>query len=90
MDKEGGFKVDGKIRRDPKFPVGVMDVVTVVKTGESYRLLFDSKGRFIMVNLKKDSEARTKLLKVHKKIVGPNKIPYIVTHDAKTIRFPHP
>ena len=32
MDKEGGFKVDGKIRRDRKFPVGVMDVVTVVKT----------------------------------------------------------
>jgi len=22
--------------------------------------------------------------------MGPNKIPYIVTHDARTIRFPHP
>jgi ribosomal protein S4E len=32
MDKEGGFKVDNKIRRDHKFPVGVMDTFTVVKT----------------------------------------------------------
>ena len=32
MDKEGGFKIDGKVRRDKKFPVGVMDVVTVVKS----------------------------------------------------------
>jgi len=22
--------------------------------------------------------------------MGPNKVPYIVTHDARTIRFPHP
>lgn len=25
-----------------------------------------------------------------KKILGPNKIPYIVTHDGRTIRFPNP
>lgn len=35
-------------------------------------------------------EANIKLLKVTKKAVGPNKIPYVVTHDARTIRFPHP
>ena len=27
---------------------------------------------------------------ITKKEVGPNKIPYVVTHDARTIRFPHP
>lgn len=32
MDKEAGFRVDNKIRRDAKFPVGVMDVLSVVKT----------------------------------------------------------
>ena len=89
MDKEGGFKVDNKIRRDRKFPVGVMDVVTVAKTNESYRVLYDVKGRFTIVKLK-DSEAKFKLLKVKKRAVGPNKIPYIVTHDSRTIRFPHP
>lgn len=29
-------------------------------------------------------------MKIKKKAVGPNKIPYIVTHDSRTIRFPHP
>ena len=89
MDKEAGIKVDNKIRRDAKFPVGIMDVVNIVKTNESYRMLFDAKGRFTLVQIK-ESEAKLKLLKVKTKAVGPNKIPYIVTHDSRTIRFPHP
>lgn len=66
-----------------------MDVLSVVKTGENYRLLYDEKGRFTLVSVK-GPEANFKLCKVAKKAVGPNKIPYIVTHDARTIRFPHP
>ena len=51
--------------------------------------MFDVKGRFILVKIK-ESEARSKLMKVKTKAVGPNKIPYIVTNDGRTIRFPHP
>ena len=89
MDKEAGFKVDNKIRRDAKFPVGVMDVISVVKTNEHYRMLYDVKGRFTLLPIK-DTEAKFKLCKVKTKAVGPNKIPYIVTNDSRTIRFPHP
>lgn len=89
MDKDGGFKIDNKTRRDVRFPVGVMDVLSVSKTNEHYRMLYDVKGRFTLVPIK-DSEAKIKLLKVKTKAVGPNKIPYIVTHDGRTIRFPHP
>lgn len=32
MDKDAGFKIDNKVRRDARFPVGVMDVLTVAKT----------------------------------------------------------
>jgi small subunit ribosomal protein S4e len=66
-----------------------MDVLNVVKTSESFRLLYDEKGRFTLVKIN-DKEASFKLCKIVKKAVGPNKIPYIVTHDARTIRFPHP
>ena len=66
-----------------------MDVLTIVKTGESYRLLYDEKGRFTLVKIN-GSEANFKLCKVVNRAVGPNKIPYIVTHDSRTIRFPHP
>ncbi len=66
-----------------------MDVLNVVKTGENYRLLYDEKGRFTLVSIKAP-ESNFKLCKIVKKAVGPNKIPYVVTHDARTIRFPHP
>jgi len=66
-----------------------MDVVSIEKTGENFRLLYDVKGRFVLRNLSNE-EAKFKICKVTKKSTGPNKIPYIVTHDARTIRFPHP
>ncbi len=52
-------------------------------------MLYDVKGRFTLVPIK-DVESKFKLLKVKARAVGSNKIPYIVTHDGRTIRFPHP
>jgi len=88
-DKEGNIAVDGKIRKDPRFPAGLMDVISIKKTGELYRVLYDVKGRFILRNIGQE-EGKFKLCKITKKSVGPNKIPYIVTHDGRTIRFPNP
>jgi len=88
-DKEGNIAVDGKIRKDPRFPTGLMDIISIKKTGELYRVLYDVKGRFILRNVSQE-EGKFKLCKITKKSVGPNKIPYIVTHDGRTIRFPNP
>jgi small subunit ribosomal protein S4e len=87
--KEGNIAVDGKIRKDPKFPVGFMDVLSLVKTKTHYRLLYDCKGRFGL-NKITPSEAEFKLCKVKNRAMGPKGIPYIVTHDGRTIRFPDP
>merc|ERR1711968_225436 len=38
--------VDGKIRNDINYPAGFMDVVSLEKTGEHFRLLYDIRGRF--------------------------------------------
>lgn len=56
------IKVDGKVRTDPNYPAGFMgmfshvyhnfdywqllDVITIEKTGEFFRLIYDVKGRF--------------------------------------------
>jgi len=66
-----------------------MDVLTLEKTNENFRILYDAKGRFVLKTLKAD-EAKFKLCKVIGKRVGPNKVPYLVTHDGRTIRYPHP
>ena len=88
-DKEGNVKVDNKPRKDHGYPTGLMDVVTIEKTKENFRILYDVKGRFILKKIKSD-EAKFKLCKVKSRAVGPNKIPYIVTHDGRTFRYPDP
>lgn len=89
MAKEGLIKVDNRVRKDTNFPCGIMDVITIEKTGEFFRILLDVKGRFQPHRIGAE-EAKFKLCKVTKKAMGKNKIPYIVTNDGRTIRYPHP
>ena len=84
--KEGLVRVDKRVRRDPKYPVGLMDVIDLPKVGVSYRVLYDAKGRFTFVRLPAKENA-FKLCRVQRKMVGPNKVAYLVTHDGRTLRF---
>jgi len=79
------IKVDGKVRTDNCYPAGFMDVISIEKTGEFFRLLYDVKGRFVCHRIGAE-ESAYKLGKVKRVGVGKNSIPYIVTHDARTIR----
>jgi len=83
------IKVDGKIRTDHTYPAGLMDVVSIEKTKEHFRLLYDTKGRFRVHKISPE-EASYKLCRVKDVKKGPKGINYIVTHDARTIRFPDP
>lgn len=98
-------KVDSKIRTDLNFPSGFMDVVSIDKTNEHYRLLYSTKGRFVLHTLKKHpKELNFKLCKVKKSghakkaSMGQNPfkhgkaktVPYIITTDGRTIRYPDP
>jgi small subunit ribosomal protein S4e len=97
------IKVDGKVRTDMNFPTGFMDVLTIEKTGENYRVLYDTKGRFIL-NKVNEKEAQYKLCRVKKLSIGDKNsigknpfaagaagsVPFIVTHDGRTIRYPDP
>jgi len=97
-------EVDGKIRTDLNFPAGLMDVVRIQKTNEAFRVLYDVKGRFVLHELKDQKEAGLKLARVNnvskasKATIGhnpfqagqPGTIPYLVTHDGRTIRYPDP
>ncbi|ROT73457.1 small ribosomal subunit protein eS4 [Penaeus vannamei] len=83
------IRVDGKIRTDKNYPTGFMDVVSIQKTGEHFRILYDVKGRFIAHRIT-DEEAKYKLCKVTKVCVGPKKVPYLTTSDGRTLRYPDP
>ncbi|WBW71260.1 40S ribosomal protein S4 [Schizosaccharomyces osmophilus] len=83
------IKVDGKVRTDNTFPTGFMDVISIEKTGEHFRLVYDIKGRFTVHRITAE-EAKYKLCKVKRVQLGAKGIPFIVTHDGRTIRYPDP
>uniref|UniRef100_A0A803PWV8 glucan endo-1,3-beta-D-glucosidase n=3 Tax=Cannabis sativa TaxID=3483 RepID=A0A803PWV8_CANSA len=81
--------VDGKVRTDKTYPSGFMDVVSIPKTNENFRLLYDTKGRFRLHSVR-DDEAKFKLCKVRSVQFGQKGIPYLNTYDGRTIRYPDP
>lgn len=96
-------EVDGKVRTDINYPLGFMDVVRIAKTEEQFRVLYDVKGRFVLHRIPQ-AEAGYKLCRVvkvakaNKASIGHNPflpgqrgaIPFLVTHDGRTIRYPNP
>jgi ribosomal protein S4E len=96
-------EVDKRIRTDINYPTGFQDVVEVAKTNDHFRVLYDVKGRFVLHSIEKEEStwklARVNQLRVGSKAsVGRNpfakgvvaSIPYIVTHDGRTIRYIDP
>merc|ERR1712224_541003 len=70
------IKVDGKVRTD-----------------EHFRMLYDSKGRFVVHRLNNkqfSKEMQYKLCRVQKLSWGAKGVPFLTTHDGRTIRYPDP
>lgn len=96
-------QVDGAVRTDINYPAGFQDVISLPKTSEQFRLLYDAKGRFVLHRITPE-EAAYKLCRIlrvataKKAQIGSNPfahgqaaaIPYVVTHDGRTIRFADP
>jgi len=99
------IEVDHKVRTDINYPAGFMDIISIKKTNENFRLLYDTKGRFMLNSLKKTPKeinyklCRVKKIGIKKKAsIGSNPfkvgmaatIPYCITTDGRTIRYPDP
>jgi small subunit ribosomal protein S4e len=82
-------KVDGKVRTDHNYPSGFMDVIELEKSNDRFRLMYDTKGRFVLHRVDRE-ESQYKLCRVQKVYIAANKIPVAVTHDGRTIRYPDP
>eukprot|EP00069_Balaena_mysticetus_P000282 bmy_14521T0 len=81
--------IDGNIHTDITYPAGFIYVISIDKTGENFRLTYETKGRFAAHRITPE-EAKYKLCKVRKICVGTKGIPHLVTHYAHTIRYPDP
>jgi small subunit ribosomal protein S4e len=80
---EGNVLVDGRVVKDRKFPVGLMDIISIPKLKKDYWVGVDRKGRFKLIGV--DGErAKFKLCRVE----GKNSISggafQIALHDGRT------
>lgn len=60
--------VDGKAVKNPKAPVGLMDVISIPKMNMNYRMLLTDKGKLTLVELSEE-EAKWKLCRIEGKTV---------------------
>lgn len=85
--KQGKVKVDGKVRLDERFPVGLMDVVSFPDASANYRVMPQKGGRWSLQQIKGD-ETGFKLVRV----IGKNTLKEGVTqlrlHDGRTMVAP--
>lgn len=65
------------------------DVISLDKSKEKFRLLYDTKGRFVLHKVG-DGEASFKLCRIVSDGTSAKSVPYIVTHDGRTLRYPDP
>ena len=65
------------------------DVVSIEKSDEHFRLIYDNKGRFVVHRIEA-IEAQYKLCKVKSKKLGDKGVPCVGLHDGRTIRYPDP
>jgi small subunit ribosomal protein S4e len=80
----GDIHVDGKPVRNYKYPLGLMDVLSIPKLGLHYRVLFTHRGKITFVKISKE-EAKWKLARIENKTtVSGGKI-QLNFHDGRNI-----
>merc|ERR1712080_618739 len=84
--KQRLIKIDNKVRTDETYPAGFMDVISIEKSGEHFRLLYDVKGRFAIHRISEE-EATYKLLKVKKVQLGAKGVAFIENKIVDHIKF---
>ena len=79
---QGDIMVDGTVRKDYKFPVGFMDVIQIPKTGNTYRVLPDEKGRLILHPISEENQ-EFKLCRVQNKTTIRGGKQQLNLHDGR-------
>ena len=79
---EGKVLVDGKVRKDHRFPVGLFDVISIPDIKANYRVMVGQDNKFKLVPV---TDVGLKLLKIiNKTLVKQGKI-QLNFHDGTTM-----
>jgi small subunit ribosomal protein S4e len=80
----GEILIDGIVRKGNKFPVGLMDVISIPKTNKHYRLVFDKRGKLTLVTIS-SADAAWKLRRIENKTIIKGKKTQLNFHDGNNL-----
>jgi len=86
MIKMGEIFVDGKPRKDHKYPTGLMDVISIPKTKKNYRINIDYKGPKVIEC--SDKESNVKLVRINDKTLIREGNVQLNLHDGRNLIIP--
>jgi len=68
----GKILVNKKIRKNPKFPLGIMDIIEIPEKKGSYVVLLNKKGKFYLKSIKQNDEKLCRI--INKTILKKGKV----------------
>ena len=77
----GEIKVNGVVRTDRQFPVGLFDAISIEKQKLFYRIMLDDKERLVLKNMEKES--KEKVSKIVNKVMTTIGV-QTTTNDGRT------
>lgn len=83
--KQGFIRVNGKIIKDYRFPIGLNDIINIDKLNKSYKVSIDTKSHFAFEEIK-GNETLSRICKVIRKYKVKNDIIMIGLHDGTNIK----
>ncbi|MCW3133466.1 MAG: 30S ribosomal protein S4e [Methanophagales archaeon] len=81
---EGEVVVNGRVRKDLKFPVGIFDILSIPRIKDNYIVLLDKKGKLSLVKIGQE-EASKKLCRVNGKRMLKGGQIQLNLHDGRNI-----
>jgi small subunit ribosomal protein S4e len=85
--KKREINIDGRPVKDHKFPIGLMDVLSIKKIDEHYRMMIDKKGKLRFMKIK-STDASWKLVRIENKTTIKGKRIQLNLHDGRNIILP--
>ena len=85
MLNAGKVSVDGVVRRNIGWPVGLMDIIELIPLSQAFRLVPKNRNLLVPVLLSKQTERRLKLLRVTLRKTIKGKETQYGFHDGKTL-----
>ena len=83
----GDVFIDGRPKRDARYPIGIMDVVEIKSSGDRFRLVPKIRGGLRLVEID-EAESKFKLSRIQKKMMVPGGKVQLSLHDGRNILLP--